>query len=355
MRPRLACALLALAACVPLAAGCNRKPTLMPASADSTAAAPDSFTVHARQAVEAWDAGDDAQGSTASALLAREALEARPNAPWAERLRGVLDSLGIGAEVAGSDRASVVNLFSRTKGEGDSWPWLFWREGGGVRTQALETRGMKLASVATRGMDDASEPGDSAQVAVLWDRRVGAGLQPQLTVWRHAPGGRWDLLQTLGADSLGGVGTGEFAGDDSTTELTTRTFRPTPYFDECATCPHVYHERRFEWGAAGFTRLAEMPVPSPYSTFTAFVAALVANDRARASEEVVDPSLIEFARRLEWHVTTKGRWRVAPATDESALEMVFFRGPKDAFRVMFEPRDGDWMIAGFEPTNRAVE
>lgn len=344
-----------LVVCALAATGCNRKPTLLPAAADSSLVAPDSFTVHAREAVDAWDAGDDAVASTASAKLAREALEARPNAPWVERLRGVLDSLGIGAEVAGGDQVAVTNLFSRGRGDADSWPWLYWREDGRVRTQALEARGMRLVDVQARGLGEGAEPADSSQVAVLWHRRVGAGEQPQLTVWHRADGGRWDLLQTLGADSLGGVGSGEFSGTDSSAELTTRTFRPTPHFDECATCPHVFHERHFAWGSGGFSRVSDLAVPSPYSTFAAFIAALVANDRARASDEVVDPSLIEFARRFDWHVSAKGRWRVAPATDESALEMVFFRGAKDAFRVTFEPRDGDWSIAGFEPTSRAVE
>ncbi|MCC6653114.1 MAG: hypothetical protein IT348_18320, partial [Candidatus Eisenbacteria bacterium] len=173
-----------LLACVAalLAAGCDRRPTLMPASADSTAVAPDSFSVQARRAADAWEAGDDGAAASASALLAREALDSRPNAPWAERVRGVLDSLGIGAEVSGGNAATVVNLFSRVRPDGDAWPYLFWREQGAVRSQALETRGLHLSSVATLGMGDDSEPNDSAQVAVLWDRRVGAGAQPQLAV-----------------------------------------------------------------------------------------------------------------------------------------------------------------------------
>lgn len=348
-------AFVAVLSLAPFGAGCDRRPALVPASADSTAAGVDSFTVHARQALDAWDAGDDATAATASARVTREALEARPNAPWPERARGVLDSLGIGAEVTGNDRATVVNLFSRMRGEGDSWPWLFWREDGAVRSQALEARGWQLSGLAARGMTDTSEPTDSAQVAVLWNRRVGAGGQPQLTVWRHAAGGRWDLVQALGPDSLGGVGSGEFTGDDTTTTLTTRTYRTTPYFDECGTCPHVFQERLFDWGPGGFTRIGTHPVPSPYSTFTAFVNALIANDRTAAIEQVVDPSLVDFARKFEWNVPSRGRWRIAPATDESAIEMVFFRGQKDAYRVTFEARDGDWVIAGFEPTSRAVE
>lgn len=72
---RVSCAaLVAVVALAPFGAGCDRRPALVPASADSTAVGVDSFTVHARQAVNAWDAGDDATASTASARVTREAL-----------------------------------------------------------------------------------------------------------------------------------------------------------------------------------------------------------------------------------------------------------------------------------------
>ena len=66
-------------------------------------------------------------------------------------------------------------------------------------------------------------------------------------------------------------------------------------------------------------------------------------------------SLIDFARRFQWNDPSRGRWRMAPATDEGAMDMVFLRGTQDAFRVRFEARDGDWVIAGFEPTERSLE
>ncbi len=350
-----AAALAALLAAGALAPGCQRKPSLVPASADTSGGGNvDSFTVYARQATESWESGAGDEAAGLSARVVREALLARPNAPWVDRTRGVLDSLGSAGEVAGGDQAEVMNLFSRTDPQGDSWPYLLWHEKAVPRVQAIEGHGMHLMDVATRGFG-AGAPGDSAQAAVLWGKRAGTGQQPVVMVWRYARGGRWDLLQTLGADSLGGTGSGEFANTDSVRELLVRTYRPTPYFDECATCPHVFHERRFGWGPAGFTRLDEHAVPSPYSTFAAFIAALVANDRDRAAQLVVDNSLIDFARHFEWNLAGRGRWRVAPATDESAIEMVFLRGAHDAYRVRFEAQEGEWVIAGFEPTARDIE
>jgi hypothetical protein len=336
-------------------AGCNRRPQLVPASADSTRVAPDSFAVAARQATDRWEAGQNEDAAAATAKLLLRASRLRLGAPWAERLHGVLDSLGIAAEVAGGDRAIVVNLFSRADPDGPSWPYLFWREANGPRFQNIEGGRLKLEDVATRGFTAASLPADSAQAAVLWGKRVGGGQQPIVMIWRRATGGRWDLAQTLSADSLGGTGSGQFSASDSAAELTTRTFRATPYFDECATCPHVYHERRFVWSKDGFHRLDDRLVPSPYSTFAAFVAALVSGDRDLAATFVVDPSLVEFARRLDWQTPSRGRWRVAPSTDESAITMVFFRGQAEAFRLTFESRDSQFVIAGFQAIPRGVE
>ncbi|MCC6350662.1 MAG: hypothetical protein IT347_13840 [Candidatus Eisenbacteria bacterium] len=353
-RARGAAAIAALLGLAMAGSGCDRTPSLVPAGADSIRANPDTLAILARAAASRWDAGDDEQGSALSARVVLEALRLRPNAPWPERSRALLDSLGVSAEVSGDDRLVVVNMFSRASGGDASYPYLFWRDGG-PHMQPLETQDLRLVAVTARGFDSGAEAGDSARAAVLWGRRVSSGQQPLLMVWRHAKGGRWDLAQTLGADSLGGVGTGEFSGADTSLALTTRTYRPTPFFDECPTCPHVFHERRFAWRPAGFVRTDDQIVPSPYVAFTSFVAALVADDRDLASRFATDPSLVDFARRYEWNQSARGRWRVAPGTADGTTSMVFLRGASEAFRVAFEPRDGDWVVAGFEPTTAPIE
>lgn len=353
-RARVALARLALAGLLAGAAGCDRTPQLLPAGADSTKASPDTLAMLAREAASRWDAGDDEQGAAASARFVLESLRAHPSVPWPERTRRLLDSLGIAAEVAGDDRLIVVNMFSRARSGEASFAYLYWRAGA-PRLQPLESSDLRLLAVEGRGFGADLAASDTAQAAVLWGRRVAAGEQPILMTWRRARGGRWDLAQTLGPDSLGGVGTGEFTGGEAGLALSTRTYRPTPYFDECAGCPHVFHERRFEWGPQGFERTHDLVVPSPYTSFTEFVAALVADDRAGASRLAVDPSLVDFARRLEFHVPARGRWRLAPGGTDGVTSMVFLRGASDAFRVAFEARDGDWVVAGFEPTSRPME
>ena len=343
----------ATCACLLAAAGCDRKPRLVPASADSTAVGQDSVAVLARQASQQWEGGQPEQAAAVSARVVRARLAGEsPTSSWGDRARSLLDSLGFAAEVSGNGGAVVVNLFSRADAEGVSWPYFFWSEPDGVRLQSLEGRGMRLLDAATRGLVD-GVAGDSAQLAVLWGRRSGSGQQPLLLTWRHARGGRWDLAQTLGPDSLGGTGNGQFEDRD----LITKTFRPTPYFDECPSCPHVYHERRFTWGPQGFARVDDRVVPSPYATFTAFVGALVAGDRDEAAQQVADPSLVEFARsrQYEWNDPSLGRWRPAPGTEANAPEMTFFRGRTDAFHVTFQPRGARWVVLGFESTTRSVE
>lgn len=332
-------------------AGCDRKPKLVPPSAaDSTAAGDDSVGVLSRDATRAWEAGHAEEAAAITARAVRARLEADPSGGWSEHARALLDELSVGSEVAGSGTAVVVNLFSRAESDGTSWPYFFWSEAGTVRMQPLEGRGMRLVDMAVREFSGGSA-GDSSQVAVLWGRRGPAGQQPLLLTWRHGRGGRWDLAQTLSADSLGGTGSGQFDGQ----VLVTRTFRGTPQFDECATCPHVYRERHFRWGPAGFLREDERMVPSPYATFTAFVTALMEDDRDLARRYVVDPSLVDFARQYEWHDPALGRWRAAPGTEAAASEMVFFRGRSDAFKVTFQPRGGGWVVLGFEATTRSVE
>jgi hypothetical protein len=161
--------------------------------------------------------------------------------------------------------------------------------------------------------------------------------------------------QTLGPDSLGGVGTAEFeVQGDTTIALVARTFRGLPRFEECATCPHVFTVRRFEWHGPSFLKTEERAVPSPYSSFVRFVLGVAANDGS-ALRWCSGPEVLELARNYDLGVAQRGIWRAAPATDESAHEMVFFRGQQEAYRVGFEMRGDQWVISGITPTTRTVE
>ena len=143
--------------------------------------------------------------------------------------------------------------------------------------------------------------------------------------------------------------------------MTWRTFarwaasRPrTPGFDECATCPHAYHTRRFTWTEDGLASGSEEVEISPYSTFVTFIHALAANDRELAGNLVGDPSLVDAALAYQWG-DSRGTWRVAPGTEEDSRDMVFFRGNQEAYRVQFAGRGASTHISGFQPTTRTIE
>lgn len=333
-----------------ISSACDRKPRLVPASRDSLAV-PDSLSILTRLASDQWNLRQHNEASSISARVLRIRLRNWPGREWVERSRVFLDSLGIAAEVVGQGPVMAINLFSRAEAQEATWPFLFWREADDVRVQVIEGREYQLLDASARGfIGEVAQ--DSSQVAVLWSRKSAYGHQPLLLVWNRATGGRWDLMQTLGPDSLGGVGTGAFL--DSS--LVVRTWGPTPYFEEnCSSCPHVIHQRTFRWGARGFECTQDRAQPTPYASFTEFITALVTGDHDAAMRLVADPSLVEFARRLEWHDPALGRWRAAPGSSANATELVFHRGRKDAFHVAFQSRGSQWVLSGFEPIARSVE
>jgi hypothetical protein len=337
--------------------GCSRQIHFIPAGSDSVGIrSADSLRAFIRHAQELWEAPDRGEeGARTSAIIVREDLQAHPNQPWAGRARTLLDSLDFGAELAADRRVLAVNFVARARPDAGAWPWLFWRGPGGVVMRPLSGRDLQLLQVATRP-DTTGNPDAWAQVAVLFARRGAAGREPIVMVWDPPGAAAWIPSQTLGPDSLGGVGTIEIQVEsDTSLVLTSRTFRGMPRFEECATCPHVYSLHRFRWGTGGFTRIEEREVPSPYTSFVQFVLALGAGDRDAAAALVTDPALLEQARLFEFSALPKGMWRVAPATDESAGTMVFFRGQQEAYQVSFEPRGEAWLISAIKPTTRSIE
>jgi hypothetical protein len=341
--------------------GCSRQPRFVPASADSSlAVASDSLAEQVRILNERWSAaggGEEAARLTAQVLLQdlRVRLAAEPQSSWEGRARVLLDSLDVGAELASAGCALAVNFFSRSDPATGSWPWVFWCGGATVQAQAVEGAGMGLVGLAARGLSaELADSGSARGIAALFARRAGSGQQPLLLAWRIA-GERLELAQTLGPDSLGGVGAGAFGtAGDSVAVLTTRTWEPTPRFDECATCPHVFHQRRFRWALEGFERFEDALVPTPYVTFVQLIQALTAGDRDGALERVTRPALVESARRAGW-ATVKGSWRAAPGSDERADELIFYRGLDEAWKVRFERQGVNWRVNSFEATTRVIE
>lgn len=347
----LSVALFVVAGC-----SCDRSPRFVGETHDSTSVvSPDSFSIAVDGARAAWDSQDqrdDGSAARATARLVLTDLRMR-DAAIDRRARQLLDSLAFGAEIAGGSELAIVNLFASSDPDGGSWPYLFWRGDDGVRVQAVEGSGMRLVDASTRpGTGTAPIP----QAAALFTRAAGGGQRPLVFVWRRTSGAKdWSLFQTLGPDSMGGVGTAQFvtAGSDSAV-LEARTWARTPGFEECPSCPHQYRTRRFAWNDRGLSTVSNELEDTPYVAFVRFVQALGAGDRELANERVVNGETIDAAQQLGLQ-EKRGIWRVAPGTEEPGADMTFLRGTREAYRVRFTRDRGRWLIANIEATNRALE
>ena len=337
-------------------ASCDRTPRFKTGDADSTAAVPaDSNAIYVQLARERWESpetGEEAADLTARVVL--QDLRNRPKEPLAERARDLVDSLSFGAETAGGGNFVVANLFARSNPSAGSFPYLIWRDGTTAHYQALEAGGMHLAGAVA---EQPGGPGSGgARVAALFTRIGPSGQQPYAFVWQRPPeGASWRLAQSLGADSLGSVGSARFVepGSDGAVMMSRATI-PARGFDECATCPHVYRLPLFGWGGPGLVAVGEEIEHSPYYAFVKLIQALAASDRSAAEPWVADPSILDAAIGHEWGAG-KGLWRLAPGTSPNAHELVLFRGSQEAYRVHFAPKNDDWVVTAFEPTSRSIE
>ena len=349
---------LAALALIALATGCDRRPRLVPAGADSLITlSRDSLVVLARSVQDRWESGDQPEeAARLSAVLVLSDLGRRNPSEWGFRTRTFLDSLAIGAELAAAPCVEAINFFSRSNPEAGSWPYLIWCGETHPRMQALEARSLHLLAVGTASRPPMPpEAYGSSSVALLYAHRSARGQQPLVMVWGHArKDDPWNLVQTLGADSLGGVGSGELLERDTELELVTHTYQVTRGFDECPTCPHVNRTRRFRLSAGGFTRVEEVITPSPYATFVQFIAALGVDDHDAENRLVANSDVTDQAKHLGWN-KTGSPWRVAPETDDAATSMVFFRGRDEAYKVSFAAHDDDWVISAIEPTSSTIE
>ena len=275
-------------------AACQRKTTLFTSSDSATVTSPDSARAWRDRAQQLWedpDQRDDAAGLTARVL--RDEFKRLEPAAWQDRARFVLDSLGIGGEFATAPCAMVVNLFPRAQPDAGSWPFVFWCSHDTAAVQALEGKDLRLQSATTLGLMP-PRPDSARVLAVLFQRRARSGPEPLAMLWTlRRRDARWTVVQSMGPDSLGGNGGGEFeATSDTSSQLVARTYRTPAGFQECATCPHAFALHHFDVGPRGFAGTGVDSVASPYSTFVAFVQALAGGRRDEAQEYLSDPSLL---------------------------------------------------------------
>lgn len=210
---------------------------------------------------------------------------------------------------------------------------------------------MRLGGTAVRRD---STTGGGVQTAALFTRAASAGPQPLVFVWRRTQKGRqWQLVQTLGPDSLGGVGTARFSASPDSAVLQSRTWQRPAGFEECPSCAHVYTVRRFRWGPEGFSTVDARVEDSPYVAFVRLIQALAIPDDEMAGAYVADPSVLDAARQYGLG-DKRGNWRQAPGGDEVPNELTLYRGTREAYRVSFVRQGGRWQVAHLEATGRTM-
>jgi hypothetical protein len=230
--------------------GCNRKPHLVPAGPDSTAAIPsDSTALYVQIARDAWRSGDDSgKAADLTARLILNRMRTDKDQTLGTAAREFVDSLGMGAEGSGRDPAAV-NLFSPSDPTGGSWPFLFWRDAGTVHYQPLDASGLHLNGLAV----EPTEPGKAQRIATLF---MGSGARAtalRLRLTRPPSAQSWRPARP-GTDSLGRAATRRSWKEVRRHVLEARTYT----VQQLRRAPPVptYQVRRLRWDTPGLVRRA---------------------------------------------------------------------------------------------------
>jgi hypothetical protein len=133
---------------------------------------------------------------------------------------------------------------------------------------------------------------------------------------------------------------------------------PDTLFTECRACPARIGERRWVTRSRqGFALEEERVLPGPYATFTEFVRALVANDRAGASRLLARPEMLAAALKEGWGARrAPGTWKLLGTEAERwprwlSVEFAGAGGPR-RYVVRFKEERGRWRI---DEWSRAAE
>jgi hypothetical protein len=278
----------------------------------------------------------------------------RENLRQASAVEAVIDSLGLDTDVVVDPDLPyfaflmVRNPYKRTaKAVG----FLYWYRENDLRMQGAQFQG-----------------GSKPQMRVWWtgsqdapyswgvlDRERTANATLHLTLFRlHPKGLFWNLAQVEDTGiHLGEAGSAEWVDVNGDQRLEFAMWVPAAVdsmFDECASCPKRIDELTFVERPEGFRLLDTRLLPTPYSSFTAFVHLLIDNNRAQAARLVKDPGLVSRAVTAGWGARRAWRtWVVEEAEPSSPWPswlIVRFRGPagEKRYRINFETNRGRWVI-----------
>ena len=205
-----------------------------------------------------------------------------------------------------------------------------------------------------------------AKFVVAGWRRTRGGLQPNLWLFRlpeavEASDGGGEMLYPysetpLSSGSASGVEFVPGRENRPPSVRVTEAALPNVLFDECANCPHLFSDLTFQYLGGGYVLDRNTPRKTPYAAFVNFIDALMAYDEARAREFVADPVVIDIAREFGFdRHPRRGRWRIAPGSDGSALDQIYLRGEEGAFRVLMSVRGSNFVVTSLSPTEFLID
>jgi hypothetical protein len=278
----------------------------------------------------------------------------RENMRQASAIKPVLDSLGLETDIAVDPDLPyfallmVRNPYRRTARAAG---FLYWYRENDLRMQGAQFMGgMKpQMRVWWTGAEDAPY-----SWCVL-DRSRSSDATLRLTLFRLHPKGQfWNLVQFEDTGMrLGDSGAAAFTDVNGDQRMEFVLWVPAAVdslFDECPDCPKRIDELTFVERPEGFRLLDTRLLPTPYSTFTAFIHLLIENNKTQAGRLVKNTSLLSRAISAGWG--SRKAWRTwvveeaEPASPWPTWLLVRFKGPSGdvRYRVDFETSRGRWVI-----------
>lgn len=278
----------------------------------------------------------------------------RENMRQASAIKPVLDSLGLDTDVAvDPDLPYFALLMVRNpyRKSAKAVGFLYWYRENDLRMQGAQFIGgwkPQMRVWWTGGQD-------APYSWCVLDRSRTSDASLRLTLFRLHPMGQfWNIVQFDDTGiRLTDQGSATFTDVNGDQRMEFVLWVPSAVdslFDECPNCPKRIDELTFVERPEGFRVLDTRLLPTPYSTFTAFIHLLLENNRTQAARLVKNAALVSRAISAGW--ASRRGWRTwvveeaEPASPWPSWLLVRFKGPNGdlRYRVDFELSRGRWVI-----------
>ena len=288
--------------------------------------------------------------------------------PSVEKVRGLLDSLHLPAEVsrAAGDAGAVAVTFRPRSAVRARAAYLFYALGPhvGYLAPALENPQRWSAAgwhaggelrVAAAGIVPGPDGPRPALVAL--SLKGGAGWSPWDTlpspdslVGRAGSGGASGPAGSGASAALAGTLEPGFLDQPGQAPLfVVRRPAPRVAFEECADCPHRYLDRIWRIDGEHFLWLSEQPEETPYAALSNFLGALLRGDRDGASRYAWDPAVTEAAEGLRLSAGVPERsWRLLPGQQAADTVLTALRLGVEPLRFHVQYDGSHWRVAAVE-------